>query len=155
MMNIRGIVSAIIGGLLGTLTACGQKAAMPEGQLLSIEYTESGTMAGFKYEGHAEKQADGSVMLRVSSEAYGPLVEKRVGQEVLDSLRAIIEEEKMYEYKSHYEPPFEVLDGEMWTFGAQFEGEQTIFSGGSNAWPAGNGLRRIRDYLDRLKEESR
>ena len=45
-MNRRTMMTGIVSALLGILTACGQKKAMPEGALKSIEYTVSGTMAG-------------------------------------------------------------------------------------------------------------
>jgi hypothetical protein len=149
-MNKRNIMTTLLGGLLGIFTACGQKTLMPDGALLSLDYTISGTMAGYEYEAHVETLKNGNVEVRASSEPYGPLVVKTVDKSALDSLRTIIETEKMYAYKNHYEPPFEVLDGRMWSFHALFEGDKSISSHGSNAWPKGDGLSRIREYIATL-----
>ena len=149
------MMTGIVSALLGILTACGQKKAMPEGALKSIEYTVSGTMAGYMYEAHVDKQPDGSVILKASYENYGPLVVKKVEASALDELRKIIEEEKMYAYKEHYSPHGEVLDGYSWSFRARFEGDEYIYSGGSNKEPPTNGLGRIRGLVIQLIGDTR
>ena len=154
-MKTRKIVTGLLASMLGTLTACGQLATMPEGKLLNVEYTESGTMAGFQFEGRVNTGKNGVVRMEVSSESYGPVVKKKVNANVLDDLRKIIEEEKMYAYKENYQPSFEVLDGESWYFNAAFENDKYISSGGSNAWPAGDGLKRIKGYLQSLIGDSK
>ncbi len=154
-MRTKAIMTGILGSIFGLFTACGQNATMPEGKLLSLEYTESGTMAGYTFEGSVTTMKDGRVRLRVSYNRYGPLVKKIVDAKVLDDLRQIIKEEKMYAYKSHYQPMMEVLDGWGWSFHASFENEQSISSGGSNARPPGNGLGRIESYLTSLIGDSR
>ena len=42
----------LVGGLVGVLSCALKK--MPDGELVSVEYTRSGTMAGYVYEGHVE-----------------------------------------------------------------------------------------------------
>ena len=148
-MKIRALLWTCLGGLLGLLTSCGTKK-MPESELVSIEYTRSGTMAGFEYEGHVDLNDDGTVVARAMRESHGPLYQLVVNKETLADLRKIIEEEKMYAYKERYLPPFEVLDGYMWSFHARFSDDTCISSGGSNASPGGGGLKRLRDYFTQL-----
>ena len=105
-------------GTMMSLLCCGTKA--PEGQLVLLEYTKSGTMAGYEYFGRVEK------------------------------LKQIIVEEKMMKYKEHYRPVFEVLDGYMWHFEATFSEGARVYSSGSNARPGGDGLKRVREYLTEL-----
>ena len=47
----------------------------------------------------------------------------------------------------------EVLDGWSWTFRARFSDGSSIFSSGSNASPRGNGLGRIRGYMQELVQD--
>ena len=110
-------------GTMMSLLCCGTKA--PEGQLVLLEYTKSGTMAGYEYFGRVEKQPNGTFV-------------------------QIIVEEKMMKYKEHYRPVFEVLDGYMWHFEATFSEGARVYSSGSNARPGGDGLNRVREYLTEL-----
>lgn len=137
----------MIAALTG-LVGCG--AQVPEGDLLSVEYTESGTMAGYIYEGRMKQNPDGTFVLKAMKENYGPLYQKQISKEAADTIRQIIIEEKMYKYKEHYRPRMEVLDGYGWHFAAKFSEGSSIYSSGSNAWPRGNGLGRIQGYLQRL-----
>lgn len=143
----------LMGFILSVLTAYGQEAQMPEGALQSLEYTIRGTMAGYEYEAHVELLKNGKVKLCASRESYMPPVEKTVDKSVLDSLRTIMETEKMYAYQSYYTPPYQVLDGHSWSFFAFFEGGKYIDSGGSNEWPEGEGLSKIQKYIASLLEE--
>ncbi|MBO4826736.1 MAG: YARHG domain-containing protein [Prevotella sp.] len=154
-MKIKFVMTAFIASMLGILSACGQKKHMPEGALLSIEYTRSGTMAGYEYEAHVDRQDNGSVLLRASYVNHGPLVVKYVDESTLKELRDIIEEEKIYAYKDHYTPPFEVLDGYGWHLYARFENHESISTGGSNAGPDGNGLGRIIGVISKLIGDSK
>ena len=137
----------MIAALTG-LVGCG--AQVPEGDLLSVEYTESGTMAGYIYEGRMKLNPDGTFVLKAMKENYGPLYQKKISKEAVDTIRQIIIEEKMYKYKEHYRPKMQVLDGYGWHFAAKFSDGTRLYSSGSNAWPRGNGLGRIQGYLQRL-----
>ena len=117
-------------GTMMSLLCCGTKA--PEGQLVLLEYTKSGTMAGYEYFGRVEKQPNGTFVVIAMKESYGDL------------------EEKMMKYKEHYRPVFEVLDGYMWHFEATFSEGARVYSSGSNARPGGDGLNRVREYLTEL-----
>ena len=149
MMKKNGFIACLVGGML-SLVGCASKKVMPAGDLVGVSYTQSGTMAGYEYEGRVEQDSTGVFVLRAMKENYGPLFEKRVDAEVMRKFRQIIEEEQMYAYKESYEPKFEVLDGTMWSFHAVFSDGTTISSGGANASPDGNGLTRIVNYMTEL-----
>ena len=134
------------------MSSCGIKAQMPDSELTSLTYTRSGMMAGYQYEGRLEK-TDSGIIVKAMRESYGPLYQLTIDTKTLAKFRAIIEEEKMYEYKERYLPPFEVLDGYMWSFYAHFTDDKSISSGGSNAAPGGNGLTRIRDLFIELAND--
>ena len=137
----------MIAGIL-SLIGCGTPE--PTGELLSVDYTHSGTMAGYIYEGRVKQDSNGNFVLTAMKENYGPLFQKQISKEAVDSFKQIIIEEKMYKYKEHYRPSMEVLDGEGWHFAAKFSDGTRIYSSGSNAWPRGNGLGRIKGYLLKL-----
>ena len=141
----RFAMASIVGVLMGMLTGCGVSHQMPEGKLVSLEYTRSGSRAGTQYEARVVTEANGDVVLQAMKENYGPLIEKKLTAEELAGFVKIIEEEQMYKYKEHYRPLLKVLDGYMWHFSAKFE-QGTIYSEGSNARPKDDGLERIREY---------
>ncbi len=147
-MKIKSLLWACFGGLLGVFTSCGTK--MPSGELVSIEYTRSGTMAGYEYEGRVETKDDGTIVAQAMRESYCSLYQLVVDKKTLTDLQRIIVEEKMYAYKEHYRPLLEVLDGYMWSFHARFSDGESISSSGSNAAPSGDGLKRLREYFVRL-----
>jgi len=139
-------------GLLLTWVSCATKK-MPEAELVGVKYTHSGTMAQFIYEGEMKKEKNGDVVLRAMKESYGPLFEKHLSADEVQHFRQIIEEEKIYAYKERYLPSMEVLDGESWSFSAHFADGSSIYTHGSNAWPKGNGLGRIRSYMEKLVQD--
>ncbi|MBO4564035.1 MAG: hypothetical protein J5720_01215 [Bacteroidaceae bacterium] len=147
-------VVVIMAGLLMTWVSCATKK-MPDAELVSVRYTNSGTMAGFIYEGELTKEENGDIVLRAMKESYGPLFEKRLSADDVQHFRQIIEEEKMYTYKERYLPSMQVLDGESWTFSAKFADGSSIYTHGSNAWPKGNGLGRIRSYMEQLVQDGK
>ena len=125
-------------GLLGLLGCTAKK--MPEGDLLRVEFSRHGTMAGAEFFGRMEKDSTGMFVVRAMREAYGPMYEKKI-------------EEKMYKYKESYRPMMEVLDGWSWSFEAKFSDGTKIYSHGSNASPRGDGLERIRGLMTELAME--
>lgn len=126
----------------------------PTDTLLTLDYTVTGTMAGYDYEAHVKTDSAGTVWLRGVRESHGPLWERRLGADELQQLQQIVIDEKMYAYKEHYSPSTQVLDGQMWSFHASYKGGQLLSSGGTNAWPPGNGLRRIEEYVNQLVADS-
>lgn len=151
MKRKGGLFMCLVGGLAGVLSCALKK--MPDGELVSVEYTRSGTMAGYVYEGHVERDSTGAFVLRAMKENYGPLFEKKLDVATMRKFRQIIEEEKMYKYKESYTPMLEVLDGWSWSFHATFSDGSVISSHGSNASPRDNGLNRIRDYMAELIQD--
>lgn len=147
-MGRRGLLFCMLSGLVGVISCAMKK--MPEGELVSVEYTRSGTMAGYQYEGRVSQDASGTFVLRAMKENYGPLFEKKIDAEAMEHFRQIIEEEKMYQYKESYRPMMEVLDGWGWSFYASFSDGSVISSHGYNASPKGDGLGRIQGYMDEL-----
>ena len=91
----------MIAGIL-SLIGCGTPE--PTGELLSVDYTHSGTMAGYIYEGRVKQDSNGHYVLTAMKENYGPLFQKQISKEAVDSFKQIIIEEKMYKYKEHYTP---------------------------------------------------
>jgi len=133
---------------LGLLSGCSK--TMPTGDLVSLEYTRSGTVAGYEYEGRIEADGNGDYIIRAMQEYYGPLYEKKVDAEAVTKLRDIIEREKIYAYKSNYQSTLNVLDGYSWHFHATFSDGGEIDSHGNNAWPDGGGLGVVHAYLVKL-----
>ena len=119
---MKKLVFCMIAGIM-SLIGCGTPE--PTGELLSVDYTHSGTMAGYIYEGRVKQDSNGNYVLTAMKENYGPLFQKQISKEAVDSFKQIIIEEKMYKYKEHYTPRM-------------------------NAWPRGNGLGRIQGYLLKL-----
>ena len=150
-MKTGGFLFCLLTGLLGVV-ACEVKK-MPKGDLLHLELTRSGTMAGYEYKGRVRQDSMGDFVLKAMKESYGPLYEKKVDEEAMKHFRQIIEKEKMYKYKESYRPIMEVLDGWGWSFRAKFSDGTTIYSHGSNARPRGNGLVKIRGYMEELIQD--
>lgn len=144
---MKKFLFCMIGSMM-TLLCCGTKA--PEGQLVLMEYTKTGTMAGYMYFGRVEKLSDGTFVVTAMKEEYGKLYRKKIGKTELEKLKQIVVEEKMMKYKEHYRPIFDVLDGYMWHFEATFSDGARVYSSGNNATPGGNGLGRVREYLTEL-----
>lgn len=75
--------------------------------------------------------------------------------DVMKKMKDIIIKEKMYNYKDSYSNPY-VLDGDGWSFYAGFKDDvadrhqhyESIYSGGSNKWPKGKGLTKIREAMN-------
>lgn len=151
MMKRRGLLVCLMSGLLGLL-GCAQKK-MPEGDVVLVRLTHSGTMAGYDYFGRVQQDSSGAFVLRAMQENRGPLFEKKLDAAMMKKFREIIEEEKMYNYKDYYKPKFEVLDGWGWSFDAKFSDGTMIGSHGSNAGPRDNGLERIREYMVELAKD--
>lgn len=133
---------------------CGACAQMPQGALQELRYTKSGMMAGYAHYVHLEQSDSAGIVLRAQQESYGQLYEKKLTEAELQGFVKIIEEERMYAYAERYEPPFEVLDGYMWSFNARFA-DKSISSHGSNARPGGKGLERIREYSAQLVKDGK
>ena len=149
-MKKMGIIMSLLMGLLGTLSSCLSQQGIPTGELVSVEYTEHGTMAGYKYYGSVERLENGTVLLKAMRQNYDSIMEKKVDAELLTYIQNVIKEHKMYKYKESYRPTFQVLDGYSWGFEAKFSDGQKIYSHGSNARPHDDGWKIIQTYMINL-----
>ena len=60
---MRKLLISILSVLtMGLLTGCSK--TMPTGDLVSLEYTRSGTVAGYEYEGRVESDGSGGYVVR-------------------------------------------------------------------------------------------
>ena len=146
-------MASLVGMLMGLLTGCGIRQQMPEGKLVSLEYSRTSMRSNHDYLVNVTTEPNGDVVLRAMKENYGPLFEKKLTAEEVAGFVKIIEEEKMYQYKESYTPVFKVLDGYQWYFSADFE-QGHLYSHGSNARPKDNGLDRIREYSISLLDDT-
>ena len=130
----------------GNQTETTMKKEMPQGRLLSVSYNYQG-MRRELFRNMELTRKDGKSVIRFEG-PYGER-EYEVSDSLFDQARTIIEEEKMYEYGTHYSVMMEyrILDGYSWDFSATFEGNEHIVSSGHNASPDGNGLSRIHRLL--------
>ena len=121
---------------------------MPEGQLLGVNYFYQGMMMEEFGNFDLHRDAVGKTA-ELSFRHFNNDESHEVSDTLFDAARRIIEEEKMYEYAPHYSLKMDerILDGYMWGFGAHFEGNERIISGGDNVSPNGNGLNKIRNLL--------
>ena len=157
---------SLMSSWLGITSVDGIFSRMPEGDLVMMAYSVSGTMRGYQYYVSVERQENGVIMLKATTENYGEIIEKKVDAPVLEPtenygeiiekkvdapvlehLRDIIKKYKMYKYKERYLPPFHVTDGYMWNFRAKFSDGESISSHGSNARPRDDGFEVIRAYI--------
>ena len=72
----------------------------------------------------------------------------QVPAEVADSLSRIVKEEKMKQYKDFYRPIGHVLDGWQWDTHIRFADGSSCSSSGHMRRPSGEGLKRLKEYLD-------
>ena len=144
---MKKCIVLMIGALL-SLLSCSMKG--PEGDLVSLEFVSNGTRFGTEFEGHVVAGSNGTFTLTAMKMNYGPLFRKKIGKEEMATFKKIILDEKMYKYKEHYRPLFQVKDGHSWRFSAKFSDGSTIHSTGENSKPGGNGLSKIQDYLSDL-----
>lgn len=70
-----------------------------------------------------------------------------VDSTLLDSIKNVIVEHKMQNYKDTYRPPFEVLDGYSWHYRARFDDGTSLYSSGYNSRPNDDGLNIINTML--------
>lgn len=71
---------------------------------------------------------------------------------VMDSLEAIVHEYKMYRYKGHYKPKFDILDGDSWDFYIRFADGKSASCNGYMAYPPHKGaeaLGKVESFLSR------
>lgn len=129
---------------------------VPEAELESFSYSET-SMSAFPDEDYeVKKLEDGRVQLsRLEKKHDGYRESYYVGPEVLDSIKQIMQEEKMMGYKSHYQTLMDVRDGTMWSLTARFADGTYLSSGGYMSWPSGNGIKRVREYVYSIQSDEK
>ena len=147
----------LVMGLLGMFSVCNgqenaeQPATMPQGKLLRVMYEYHGMrmdeFSDFDLKRSADKGDSEFKFRHYSSDVFID----GVADSLFTAAYRIIEEERMFEYGSHYglSPELErgMLDGFRWSFDAYFENGERISSSGRHVMPNGNGLRRIENLL--------
>ena len=122
----------------------------PTGQLVSFYYVEHGMMAQPNFEYTLKRDAKGKVKLCVyrpwGDEGWGDTI--KVPVDVIAYVEKLIKENNLQNYKDHYSPKMQVMDGYTWYYEAEFDDETALSSGGSNARPGDNTLSVIAEYLD-------
>ena len=122
---------------------------MPEGRIVRLYYNYNGMMMEEFSNFTLCRLPDGKG-IQISFRHRGS--EMTINDEsdsLFDAARHIIEEERMYEYDSHYSLQLggPILDGYSWDFDVYFESGEKLLTGGRHVSPDGNGLRRISSLL--------
>lgn len=150
LMFLLSLLASCVGGV--KVVDNYQLRSMPEGRLIEVSVSEQGMMAEPNYSYQVRLEADGTVSCVCYEHERSSYVKYSVGNQLLDSIREVIQEHKMYRYaRSYYRT--DVLDGTMWGFGARFDDAQSIYSGGSNAGPDDNGVSVIRTMCKEAVEQ--
>ncbi len=77
-----------------------------------------------------------------------------VPESVADEIGRIVTEENMMDYKRDYESEYQVLDGESWSLRIRLLNcSENVYSSGHEAWPEGNGIKRIVELCDKTWKE--
>lgn len=144
-------------GFLGMFSVCKgqenvvQPAVMPQGKLLRVKYAYHGMrmaeFSDFDLKRSGDKGTNEFTFRHYSSDVSVD----GVADSLFNAASRIIEEERMYEYSSHYSLPPELekgmLDGFNWSFEASFDSGERIISSGRHVMPDGNGLNKIERLL--------
>lgn len=151
---MKKLTSALL-SLLSIFTCCADKPSAPRLPLSDISYTYGSQMIAFPVFSMRFFSANDSVfaiVFNIDQIQYSRYLIRQEG--VMQHMKQIILDEKMYRYKPSYSNPH-VLDGDGWSFNATFRDNvderhqhmEWISSGGSNKWPKGNGLKLIRQAM--------
>ena len=147
----------LVMGMLGLFSVCkGQEnaehlTAMPQGKLLRVEYNFSGMrMAEYRDFDLKRSAETGKSEFRFKHGSSEVSIDG-VADSLFTAACRIIEEERMFEYRSYYglSPELEkgMLDGFRWSLYAYFENGERISSSGRHVMPDGDGLNRIEKLL--------
>lgn len=154
-------LTTILLAVLSIFTCCADRQPAPKHPLTDIHYTAGSQMYAYPSTDMHFFVAHDSIFAIVFDIHQYQYSRYLITQpNVMQRMRQIILDEKMYRYKSSYYNPY-VLDGDGWSFNATFlddvdashQHAETISSGGSNKWPKGDGLKLIHSaMLDALTD---
>ena len=144
-------------GMLGLFSVCNgqenaeQPATMPQGKLLRVMYDFHGMRMDEFNDFDLKRSADkGNSEFNFRHYSSDVSIDG-VADSLFTAAYRIIEEERMFEYRSYYglSPELEkgMLDGFRWSFYAYFENGERISSSGRHVMPDGDGLNRIEKLL--------
>lgn len=132
---------------------------MPAGRLKSFDYAYSNAFAGYRDEITLTRTGGKGELLikeqRMMFDGKEPEEPRPVIVEdsVLERVRAMVEEGRLYDVGSYYDPEIEIMDGPSWSMDFTFEGGR-ISSGGYAAGPDhADALHSITAYLKKLYDE--
>lgn len=141
------------------LIGCGsadakKKAKMPQGSLLEVTYSEW------------EMTRHPNVYYRISTDKShrywienisqsGDTTRYEIDESCADDLRQEINDSRLYNLEPSYHPKEHILDGTSWHFFANFDSDDYISSGGSNAWPTDIALNGIADRLANIFNDAK
>lgn len=155
--NLFGIIPLL--ALFFAFLSCSTSAKKPQGKMLSFRYSEHGSMAQpncdftvtriddktctVRYFNH-DKEIPDTIQNYDEEMMYDTLT---FSISLLDEIQNVVMAHKMWKYKEHYSPMFDVLDGTSWSLSIRFDDDVSISSGGYHSWPKDKGLREVDDLL--------
>ena len=146
---LRKILIVLMSLLVCPCTSASQPDARPKVITLSYHKTDGRRYPQAWYDFRMEENGS-YTLVNSTNRSLEKGLQAVVPADVADSLAQIVREEKMTKYKEHYKPPFEILDGTSWSLYVRFEDKTSLSSSGYMAWPRGDGLKRLNNYLDNL-----
>ena len=158
LLLLAALIASLAGGCkskTGVLEPGAKTLAPVNDTMTYFSLSQGGGMArfsGFAYQ--IEETKDGKVHF-LFDEGYPNEKEFTIDDHsVFDSLQNIVLKHKMYYYTGHYQPEFDILDGQSWSLYVKYASRKTISAGGYMAGPDGYwvAFREIIRCLDRWKE---
>ncbi|MBR1872734.1 MAG: hypothetical protein IJ795_05955 [Bacteroidales bacterium] len=128
----------------------------PDGPASYYEYQYSVMMRYPQKYYMVERNAEGKTTLAWSENCEEDIRVILAPDDLLTRIDAIVSKYKLYRLKSSYRPSVTVLDGNMWGVQLRFD-KNSIYSGGSNAWPPKKlsaGIAAINDLIEKQIESA-
>lgn len=157
------LLSMSILSLLAACCSC-HRAVKPHRPLVALSYSDGSQMEVYPAISFDVRQdSTGSITAIVfDPRAYSFYRYRITDATLMQRLADVIMEHRMYRYRSSYVNPH-VLDGDHWSFHATFRDSTStidtydadhISSGGSNAYPRGDGLKAIHRVLQEAMQSA-
>lgn len=124
---------------------------MPDGTPDRYEFRYSGPMM-YPLEWYLVERADDGTLRILSSHGEADILIVRAPEDIFQQLDSLARQYRLNRLKEDYQPPFQVLDGNFWSFRLRYPDHQEISSGGYHAWPAKALREGINAINGRLRE---
>lgn len=114
-----------------------------------LKYKEWGSTAYPNCYFKLENEDNGKRYWLVNGSQCHPSQARRVEvpMQFITQIWPIVSEEKMYSYQRDYQSEFQVFDGRSWNiYISFFDTHKSVYSSGYEAWPDGDGLKRIEQW---------